>query len=348
MKKLFLALATVISTFAIASNAAAATVTVDLSRYSSETLSETFAAENIDYDFANSNYNDANDVVTIYVFRKDGCINCKNFYNFIKSSLLPAYSDKFRVVSYELSQNPTNFTLLNAVADAYGQKPADGVYGTPVVIVGNTMSTSAVNGTRQQEIINLVTSGTTTDDITDSSNIKANMKNTFSDSNITLTTTAKYYPNHTLSAIATDASSIKLDGYEYISAHDIQLMNNAVTVPLTNTSLTLSIPINKTYQSYKVAYVQNGQIAEVIDAQYQNGFVTFNTSHLSEYVVYGSNTQSSTTEDATTNITTVNKLPKSPNTAAIIDAAIECVIPTFILITALAATIITVRQKRNS
>lgn len=120
MKKLILAFAAIISTFILSSNVAAASVTVDLSKYASETLSETFAAENISYDFASSNYRDTNDVTTIYVFRKDGCKNCENFYNFIKNNLLPAHGDKFRVVSYELSQNNRNFTLLEQIADAYG------------------------------------------------------------------------------------------------------------------------------------------------------------------------------------------------------------------------------------
>lgn len=350
MKKLILAIATIISIFALSANASAATTTVDLSRYASETLAETFTAENISYDFSNSNYNDSNNVVTLYVFRKDSCTNCKNFYNFIKDTLLPNYADKFRVVSYELQNNPTNFTLLNQIADAYGQKPADGTYTTPIVIVGNTMSAGPVNTNRQQEIINLINSSTTTDEVIDSSSIRTNMKTSFTDSNFTLTTTDRYYPNHSLSVLPTDASNLTLNGYEYISAHDITLMNNAVNVPLKNTNLTLSIPVNKTYTSYKIAYIENGQIAEVIDAKYQNGFVTFNTSHLSEYAIYGSNTEILTpTETTETNASTITKktIPTTPNGGVQSTNAISTNVSTLILLLGISGIVFTYRQNRT-
>ena len=346
MKKLILAFAAIISTFILSSNVAAASVTVDLSKYASETLSETFAAENISYDFASSNYRDTNDVTTIYVFRKDGCKNCENFYNFIKNNLLPAHGDKFRVVSYELSQNNRNFTLLEQIADAYGQKSANGSYATPAVIVGNTMSTGVVDSTRQQEITNLITAGTT-DDVTDSSDIKNNMKSIFTDSGITLTTSDKYYPNHALSVLPTDASSLTLTNYEYISAHDISLMNNAVTVPLSNTSLTITIPVTKTYKKYKVAYIENGQISETIDASYQNGSIIFNTSHLSKYAVYGSNTEVLTPSETVETTTPKKSAPTAPNGGVEVTNAISTSVSTFILITSLAGIILTLRQKHS-
>ncbi len=343
MKKLIFTLATIISTFVLSTNVSAAPVSVDLSRYGSETLAETFAAENITYDFANSNYNDSNDIITLYVFRKDGCGNCKNFYNFVKDSLLPTYGDKFRVVSYELSQNRTNLTLLDQIADAYGQKPADGAYSTPVVIAGDTMSKGFVDTTRQQEIISLINNNAT-DDITDTSNIRTNLTTSFTDSGITLTTSAKYYPNHTLSAIAVDNSNIALSDYEYISSYDMSLMNNAVTVPLTDTPLTLSIPVNKSYKTYKVAYIKNGKIVETFDGNYQNGVVTFNTRHLSEYAVYGSNgttlTPSGTEEAKKT-------APGAPNGGVETTNAISTSISTLIVILGLGATAFTLRQSRD-
>lgn len=345
MKKLILALAAIISTFVLSANASAAPVTVDLSRYASETLQESFTAENINYDFSSSDYNDTGDVVTLYVFRKDGCSNCKNFYNFIKNSLLPTYGSKFRVVSYEVSQNLNSYTILDQIATAYGQ-PISGSYSTPAVIIGNTLTFGAVDATRQQEITDLISAGTTTDDVIDSSNIRTNMKTSFTDNGITLTTTASYYPNHTLSTLPTDASSLTLNGYEYISAHDINLKNGAITVPLTNTSLTISIPVSKTYNTYKVAYIENGKIVDVIDAEYQNGFVTFNTSHLSEYAVYGSNAEILTPTETSTTTTTKKNTPTAPNGGVESANAISTNVSTLILLLGVSSAIFTFRQGR--
>ena len=81
----------------------------------SETISEAFDAEGIvDYDL--SNYSETDDKVPIILFRKNGCINCKNFLIYLKEVLLPKYGDKFKLVSYELSSNQSNYNLLDQVA----------------------------------------------------------------------------------------------------------------------------------------------------------------------------------------------------------------------------------------
>lgn len=319
MKKLTLLFTAIITAVTLSPSAIAAPV--DLSRYASETLEETFAAEQITYDFQNSDYNDNNDVVTIYVFRKDGCINCKNFYNFVKNTLLPNYGSKFRVVSYELSQNKINFTLLNQLADFYNQKPADGIYPTPIVIVGNTISKGSVNSTRQQEIVDIINSNTTFDAVDELNagitNINNSLKTEFTaTSGIILNTATPYYRSHSLTSTPINVSNLTLDGYkdyEYITAHDINFMNNNTPIPLSNTKLTIRIPITNTHKSYKVAYIKNGKISEVIDAKYQNGFITFETSHLSEYAVYGTNTVALTPNQVTQSTAIKNNVPKAPN-----------------------------------
>lgn len=329
MKKLILAFAALFASFAFSTNASAAS-------YVSETLEETFTNENIDYDFTKSNYSDSGDKVTIYVFRNAGCSNCKNFYNFVKSQLLENYADQFKVVSYELSQNRVNFTLLEQLASFFNQTSSNSRYGAPIVIVGSTMSQDFVTSSREQEIINLINSHTTYDvmqELNDGvTNINDSLKTQFTASNnATLKTSDPFYRSHTFNSTAIDASSVKLDDYEYISAYDLTFANGTTPVALTNTNLTISLPVNKTYKSYKVVYLNRGSIAETYDATYQNNQVTFNTSHLSEYAIFGTNTTSSPapvvpidpTTPAQNNSTTSNQkttktriIPTAPNTSA--------------------------------
>lgn len=352
MKKLILALAAIISTFALSNSAfATSPVNDNLSKYYGETLKETFAIEGIEYDFSTSNYSDErDDVPTIYAFRKEGCNICRSFYSyFIRTKLLPNYGDKFRIVSYEVSKNTDNYFLLSQIADTLGQ-PITSSYATPAVVIGDTISFGNLSSNREDEIINLIENGTT-DIVNDTSNPRVLPTTSFTDATtgITLNTTDKYYTTHTLSATATDASNLTLDGYEYISAHNINLMNGAITVPLANTSLTLSIPVTKTYKTYKVAYIENGQIAKVIDAVYQNGLVTFNTSHLSEYAIYGSNTETLTpTEVTETSATTTVKkaAPTAPNGGVQSANAISTNVTTLILLLGISGVVFTYRQNR--
>lgn len=333
MKKLGLILITIFTTVALSSSTAAASISLDT--YPTETLSETFTAEGINYDFSTSNYDDiATDRTTIYVFRKTGCGNCRAFYNFIKSSLLPTYGNKFKVVSFEL---PIGFEILNQVAEFYGQKPANGVYSTPIVVVGDTISKGFVDATRQQEIIDIINSGTSFDTIDEINagitSINNSMKTEFtSTSGITLNTTDPYYRSCVLNTTATDSSTISLDGYEYIASHNINLVNGGTNLPLSDTKLTIRIPTANTHKAYKAAYIKDGKIAEVLDAKYADGCVTFETTHLSEYAIYGTDTPTSTpptevstplaptevvetTTTTSTTTTTVKKnVPKAPNT----------------------------------
>lgn len=337
MKKLGLILTAILTTIALTSSAAAASI--DLSADPSETLNETFAAEGIDYDFSTSDYDDtASDRITIYVFRKAGCGNCRAFYNFIKDSLLPTYGSKFKVISFEL---PIGFNPLIQLAEYFNQKPANNSYATPIVVVGNTMSKGYVDTARQQEIIDIINSGTDFDAINEINagiaNINGSMKTEFTAANgITLNTTDPYYRSCNLSTIATDASALTLDNYEYIAAHDIKLVNGSTDIPLSNTRLTVHIPATNTHKAYKVAYIKDGKITELLDAQYADGFITFETSHLSEYAIYGTDvaattppvttpltptetvttttSTSSTSGTSTTTTSTKTNVPKAPNT----------------------------------
>lgn len=73
----FIILTVMITFFILSINVYAADL--NLALYTSETLEETLISENITgYDLTNYDQNDTNRV-TIYVFRKNGCLNCKNF-----------------------------------------------------------------------------------------------------------------------------------------------------------------------------------------------------------------------------------------------------------------------------
>ena len=82
------------------------------------------------------------------------------------------------------------------------------------------------------------------------------------------------------------------------------MYNGNVVVPLSNGSFKIRIPIQANYNTYKVAYVKDGKIQENFKATYSNGFIEFTTTHLSEYVVYGTN-----------NVTTNPKPEEKPDTS---------------------------------
>ena len=69
----------------------------------------------------------------------------------------------------------------------------------------------------------------------------------------------------------------------------------------------ITIPVAVKYDKYVVAYVKDGKIVETIDATYNDGFVTFKSSHLSEYAVFGKNTEDSSKE-------VINETEKNPQT----------------------------------
>ncbi len=88
---------------------------IDLSKYTSEDLVTTFNIEGItNYDL--TKYNTPNNKrVNIYIFRGDGCLNCKNLYtNYIANSLLSSHGDKIKIISYEVKNNKINYGLLDA------------------------------------------------------------------------------------------------------------------------------------------------------------------------------------------------------------------------------------------
>jgi glutaredoxin len=105
--------------------------TIDLSKYTSQTLEEVFEDEEIEYDF--SNYKETDDQVTIYLFRGKGCAYCAKFLNFLANTLLDEYGSYFKVVSYEVWYDDYNSELFEDTAEFLGDS-ADGV---PYIVIGD-------------------------------------------------------------------------------------------------------------------------------------------------------------------------------------------------------------------
>ncbi len=268
---------------------------IDISNCTSEDLVTTFKIEGItNYDV--TKYNKKNDRrINIYVFRGDGCRNCENFYEYyVANKLLASHGDKIKIISYEVRNNPQNFRLLNAAKTLLNEQA--NTYATPTVFIGNkTFSGDLVvnNATQKQAemetAINALYNSNNRYDIIE----ELTCKNVFSDNttNITLTSAKKLDKNYVLKVNKVDYQNLKLEEtYNYIVGYDISMYNGNVVVPLRNGSYKIRIPISAKYLAYKVGYVKDGKIQEELKATYQNGFIEFTTTHLSEYVVYGTNT----------------------------------------------------------
>lgn len=268
---------------------------IDIANCTSEDLVTTFKIEGItNYDV--TKYNKKNDKrINVYVFRGDGCRNCKNFYEYyVANKLLASHGDKIKIISYEVKNNPQNFRLLNAAKTLLNEQ--SNAYATPTVFIGNkTFSGDLVvnNATQKQAemetAINALYNSSNRYDIIE----ELTCKNVFSDNttNITLTSAKKLDKNYVLKVKKVDYQNLKLENaYHYMVGYDISMYKGNVVVPLSNGSYKITIPISDKYLAYKVGYVKDGKIQEELKATYQNGCIEFTTTHLSEYVVYGTNT----------------------------------------------------------
>lgn len=290
-KTVFFALLLMVAALVIPNSVGAAGL--DLSKYTSENLSDAFTDEaitGVDY----GNYTDSGDKVVIYLFRGKGCRNCINFLNYVKDTLIPKYGEKFKVVSYKVAESGvtnTNFNLLDKTASFLNGKSSDGTYATPYIVIGDQSFSGAIDNQKKAQIEAAIQSDTRYDVLDEmvkgTTNVEDN-KN-FTDGGITFTTNKALSSTHTLKVSNINAQNIKLGDFNYIAAYDISMYNGGTIVPLSGGSFRIKIPVSTKYDIYKVAYIKNGSVAEEIAATYQNGFVSFTTTHLSEYAVYGKN-----------------------------------------------------------
>ena len=106
--------------------------------------------------------------------------------------------------------------------------------------------------------------------------------------------------------------------------------NNIVKISDTKMKIRIALPEDlKGYNKYEVVYILNGEIKETIPATVENGYIVFETSHLSQYGIIATNT--------------ANEI-KSPKTGANCNLALWFSI---MLISGGAVTILGVANKRK-
>ena len=89
--------------------------------------------------------------------------------------------------------------------------------------------------------------------------------------------------------VAKDVSS-QLEDSDLISFYDVNVYNGKKQVSMKDGKYTLKIKIDEetkdNYDNYQIIYVNdNGEIEEYLDGYIENGYIIFNTSHLSQYGV---------------------------------------------------------------
>lgn len=129
MKKIILFVFMCVSVFCFSTSVLADGL--DLSQYNASSLEDTFADEDIDYNF--DDYDLADDAITIYLFRGHGCSHCLEFLNYLADTLLDKYAGKIDLISYEVWNDTANADLFEQVADFMGDS-ADGV---PYIVIGD-------------------------------------------------------------------------------------------------------------------------------------------------------------------------------------------------------------------
>ena len=93
-----------------------------------------------------------------------------------------------------------------------------------------------------------------------------------------------------------DIKSINIDkklsnkGVKFIA--DINVLENGQVIKISNTKMKIRIALPKElrgYNKYEVVYILNNEIKETIPAKVENGYVVFETTHLSEYGIIAKN-----------------------------------------------------------
>lgn len=303
MKKFLAAVSAVLLSILVPlGHASAAGAPIDLSTYQVETLSEALDAEGITYDIKNYTDTDTGKTI-IYLFRLDGCLNCKNFLQFVANELLPNYSNKFVVKSFLLDRgnNPTpsgnaNYALAERLMDFYNIAHGN---TTPFVFAGQDVaSLGALTNDTKAKLIQLIQSGNTYDAIAainsgatsvTPSTPTDNKTDIFANGNFTIYADPAIDSTYDFRVTALDRKDTALAHYNYVAAYDFSFYHNNQLVPMENGKFTIYIPVSEDYKFYRIAYLKDGKVAETFDTTYENGFVSFTTSHLSEYAVYGTN-----------------------------------------------------------
>ena len=99
------------------------------------------------------------------------------------------------------------------------------------------------------------------------------------------------------SQITVEFKDVNNDAYEGIdnllAVVDISALKDGNIIPISDNLMEIQIPLSEEMQGYKyyqVAYLEDGQIVEKINAIVKGDMLVFATDHLSEYAILGSNT----------------------------------------------------------
>lgn len=99
------------------------------------------------------------------------------------------------------------------------------------------------------------------------------------------------------SQITVEFKDVNNDAYEGIdnllAVVDISALKDGNIIPISDNLMEIQMPLSeemKGYKYYQVAYLENGQIVEKINATVKGDMLVFVTDHLSEYAILGSNT----------------------------------------------------------
>lgn len=99
------------------------------------------------------------------------------------------------------------------------------------------------------------------------------------------------------SQITVEFKDVNNDAYEGIdnllAVVDISALKDGNIIPISDNLMEIQMPLSeemKGYKYYQVAYLENGQIVEKINATVKGDILVFVTDHLSEYAILGSNT----------------------------------------------------------
>ena len=105
--------------------------------------------------------------------------------------------------------------------------------------------------------------------------------------------------------LALDANGGTIDGQEVENVKyllDINLLDDQDIVQINGVTVKVKLALPeelKDYDSYEVVYVKDGKITERLACTVEDGYVVFNTSHLSEYGIVAKKNQSVTPGDNT-------------------------------------------------
>ena len=76
--------------------------------------------------------------------------------------------------------------------------------------------------------------------------------------------------------------------------------NNVVKISDTKMKIRIALPEDlKGYDKYEVVYIVNDEIKETLPATVENGYIVFETNHLSQYGIIATNTGNGTTSPQT-------------------------------------------------